>query len=215
MIFIMSHTYSSFFKMNDLRKHKLLGKGSFGKVWLVSKKGENTPYALKVMIKQRIHKKGQVSIISSKKIINRYAQTLYLSFTLSQSQFVINERRIMVQLAHPFIVKLYSAFQDDVSLYMLINLIQGGEVYNLLQAQENKRLQNNSACFYSACVINALVYIHSKNIIHRDIKAENIMVDNEGYCSIIDFGFGKVKLYILIIFYKCSQLLTLIALQQK
>ena len=115
----------------------------------------------------------------------------YAALYQIKSHFVNNERRIMVQLDHPFIIKLFSAFQDNYSLYMLISLIEGREMYDLLQSYEKRSLPNDSARFYSACMIDALAYIHSKDIIHRDIKAENIMVDNAGYCSIIDFGFGR------------------------
>uniref|UniRef100_A0A7S2JSU2 cGMP-dependent protein kinase n=1 Tax=Leptocylindrus danicus TaxID=163516 RepID=A0A7S2JSU2_9STRA len=154
-------------KIADFQRHQLLGRGSFGKVWLVSREGDNELCALKVMIKSRIYRKRQ-------------------------SHFVINERKVMAALEHPFIIKLVSAFQDDFSLYMLLSLVEGGEMYELMKRQESRRLGNDAVCFYSACMIDALGYIHSHNICHRDIKAENIMLDRDGYSLIIDFGFAKV-----------------------
>jgi len=98
----------------------------------------------------------------------------------------------MGKLKHPFLTKLYSAFQDDYSLYMLIDLIEGCEVYEYLQSIEKRRLSHDTARFFSACMVDALAYVHSKSIIHRDIKAENIMITKSGYTKIIDFGFAKV-----------------------
>lgn len=102
----------------------------------------------------------------------------------------------MAALEHPFIIKLVTAFQDDYSLYMVLSLIEGGEIYELMKKQESKRLDNDVVCFYCACLVDALGYIHSHNICHRDIKAENIMLDREGYSIIIDFGFGKLLFYL-------------------
>jgi len=150
----------------DLKCFRRLGKGSFGKVFLVTTNDDDTPYALKVMNKAFIHKKKQTS-------------------------FVLGERAIMAELDHPFLMSLMTAFQDDYSLYMLLAICDGGELYSVMTKAEGRRLSQRSARFYTACILDGLAYLHSKNICHRDLKAENVMLDKDGYCVLIDFGFAK------------------------
>lgn len=150
----------------DLKRFKRLGKCSFGKVFLVTTNDDNTPYALKVMNKAFIHRKKQTT-------------------------FVLGERAVMSELDHPFLMSLVTAFQDDYSLYMLLGVCSGGELYAVMSKAEGRRLSQRSVRFYTACILDGLAYMHSKNICHRDLKAENVMLDKDGYCVIIDFGFAK------------------------
>lgn len=98
----------------------------------------------------------------------------------------------MSELDHPFLMSLVTAFQDDYSLYMLLGVCSGGELYAVMSKAEGRRLSQRSVRFYTACILDGLAYMHSKNICHRDLKAENVMLDKDGYCVIIDFGFGKL-----------------------
>ena len=111
---------------------------------------------------------------------------------LLQTSFVLGERAIMSELDHPFLMSLVTAFQDDYSLYMLLAICDGGELYSVMSKAEGRRLSQRSARFYTACILDGLAYLHSKNICHRDLKAENVMLDKDGYCVLIDFGFGTL-----------------------
>ena len=97
--------------------------------------------------------------------------------------------------AHPFVLKLFTTFKDSKRLYLLLEFIQGGELWNVLHGPTSDGVPVPSARFYGACVIDALAYLHSKNIAYRDMKPENCLVDKLGYPKIADFGFAKVCIY--------------------
>lgn len=91
---------------------------------------------------------------------------------------------------HPFILPLVGAFQNERCLCMVFNLIQGGDLFHLLNKYPDMRVPISDMRFYTACVLEALSHLHSKHIVHRDVKAENIMINQDGYCTLIDYGFG-------------------------
>jgi len=104
---------------------------------------------------------------------------------------VKNEKNVMATVQHPFVIDLVSTFQDDYSVYMVINLAQGGELYQHVQKQPGSKLAKYDAQFYTACALEGLAYLHSLKICHRDVKPENILIGSDGYCIIIDLGFAK------------------------
>ncbi|GKZ01355.1 hypothetical protein MPSEU_001086500 [Mayamaea pseudoterrestris] len=166
--------------MDDLIKVKMLGHGGFGKVWLVKAKDEavTTAFALKVISKRLI--------LDSKQV-----------------QSVIREKQLLALFHHQFIVHLVSAFQDSQYLYLVLPVVPGGELYSIVENQKSQSagLPNENAAFYAACVLEALIHFHQRNVAYRDLKLENILVDEEGYCRIIDLGFAKVvneKTYTLV-----------------
>jgi protein kinase A len=71
-------------------------------------------------------------------------------------------------------------------------LVQCGELFNVIHTDKRDGLPNTEACFYAACVLDALGYLHVRNICYRDLKPENILVDEKGYCVVIDMGFAKL-----------------------
>mmetsp|Transcript_16181 Transcript_16181/g.21455 ORF Transcript_16181/g.21455 Transcript_16181/m.21455 type:complete len:947 (+) Transcript_16181:116-2956(+) len=158
-------------QMDDLKKHRILGIGSFGSVWLVEHKEEKSTYiyALKVMRKRDIlqHK---------------------------MTKHVIREKNIMISVDHPFIINLVATFQDASSLYMLENFIPGGELFTVIHKPESDGIPNEAARFYCACVTESLAHLHKRNICFRDLKPENILIDRDGYCILIDLGFAKLVL---------------------
>lgn len=81
-------------------------------------------------------------------------------------------------------------FQNEYRIYFVMPFIRGGELYKIYQAK--KRFNEKIVKFYSAQIILAIGYLHSKNIIHRDLKLENILVDSNGYLKIIDYGLAKI-----------------------
>ncbi|KAL0089265.1 kinase-like domain-containing protein [Phycomyces blakesleeanus] len=152
-------------KYIDFTILKTLGTGSFGRVHLVQSKFNERFYALKVLKKSEIVR-------------------------LKQVEHTRNERAVLLEISHPFIVNLWGTFQDSTYLYMVMDYVPGGELFSYLRKQ--KTFPDEVAKFYSAEVLLALVYLHSKNIVYRDLKPENILLDAEGNIKITDFGFAKI-----------------------
>ena len=154
-------------RFKDLVKFRILGVGTFGKVWLVSHKRTGTPYALKQLSKREIIGHHQV-------------------------EGVIREKNIMASLDHPFVVNLVATFQDDRFLYMLIELVQGGELFSVIHTETRDGIPNGNSRFYAACILESLAHLHHRSICYRDLKPENILIDQRGYCVLVDLGFAKI-----------------------
>lgn len=107
-----------------------------------------------------------------------------------QAVHVKNERRILMEMSHPFILNLIKTFQDDRHLYMVMEFMQGGELFSRV-LKSGGGLPMYDAQFYAACVVEGLDYLHRKNIAYRDLKLENLVIGTDGYLKIIDFGFAK------------------------
>ena len=155
--------------LKDLILYQILGQGAFGRVWLCqhAKKPEKV-YALKVMDKREIASRNMAS-------------------------HVVREKNVLASIDHPLVVNLVGAFQDDNSLYMVQDFLQGGELFTLLYENVSvDDFSNDAAVFYSACIIEALGHMHMRNISFRDLKPENVMLEANGYCVLIDMGFAKV-----------------------
>lgn len=150
-----------------LIRHTLLGAGTFGQVWLTSDKKTGNAYALKVQIKRELidHK---------------------------QAEGVCRELDVMRKIDHPFIIKLVNTSQDDQSVFMLLNLVQGGELFNIMHNDDRDCVPENEVQFYAAGILEALAYMHRRRIIYRDLKPENVLIDELGYTVIVDLGFAKV-----------------------
>ena len=95
----------------------------------------------------------------------------------------------MAGIEHPFIVKMSCSFQTTDKLYLALEYCPGGELFGLLR--KKKKLSEDQIKFYAAQVILALEYLHSKNIIYRDLKPENVLIDEHGYLKLTDFGLSK------------------------
>ena len=100
-----------------------------------------------------------------------------------------NERRIMNLIDHPFIVKLYWAFQTNTTLNFVMDLWVGGELFYRLKKE--KRLPEEHAKFYLIELLLAFEYLHNKNIVYRDLKPENVLIDVDGHVKLADFGLSK------------------------
>jgi serine/threonine protein kinase len=94
-----------------------------------------------------------------------------------------------MEIAHPFIVNLYASFQDQGSLYMLMEFVCGGEIFTKLRT--SVRFSNDTAKMYAAEVVLAFAYLHHHDIIYRDLKPENLLIDRTGHIKLADFGFAK------------------------
>ncbi|KAM5290576.1 cAMP-dependent protein kinase catalytic subunit PRKX isoform 4-T5 [Glossophaga mutica] len=108
---------------------------------------------------------------------------------LKQEQHVHNEKAVLKEVNHPFLVKLFWTCHDERFLYMLMEFVPGGELFSYLR--NRGRFSSNAGLFYSAEIVCALEYLHSKEIVYRDLKPENILLDKDGHVKLTDFGFAK------------------------
>ncbi|KAI4620473.1 cAMP-dependent protein kinase catalytic subunit [Alternaria ethzedia] len=152
------------YSLTDFTIQRTLGTGSFGRVHLVQSKHNQRFYAVKVLKKAQVVKMKQV-------------------------EHTNDERRMLQQVKHPFLITLWGTFQDSKNLYMVMDFVEGGELFSLLR--KSQRFPNPVAKFYAAEVTLALDYLHSHNIIYRDLKPENLLLDRHGHLKITDFGFAK------------------------
>jgi serine/threonine protein kinase len=100
------------------------------------------------------------------------------------------ERQVLVEARHPFIVQLHWTFQTRSHLYFVLEFCEGGELYYHLARRG--RFDESVARFYFCEVLLGLEYLHARNIVHRDLKVENILLDNDGHVRLTDFGVSKV-----------------------
>ncbi|XP_075149654.1 uncharacterized protein LOC142223683 isoform X2 [Haematobia irritans] len=153
-------------QLTDLEVIATLGIGGFGRVELVKAYQKNSVevYALKCLKKRHI--------VDTK-----------------QEDHVFSERTIMLTCNSPFICRLYRTFRDEKYVYMLLEACMGGEIWTMLR--DRGCFEENAAQFIIGCVLQAFEYLHAKGIIYRDLKPENLMLDERGYVKLVDFGFAK------------------------
>ena len=99
----------------------------------------------------------------------------------------------MEKFDHPFIMGLEYAFQDSQRLYLIMEFVNGGELFYHLR-QSKGGFQEDRARFYAAEIVSALEYLHKSGVVYRDLKPENVLVDNEGHIRLTDFGLSKAGL---------------------
>lgn len=151
-------------KLDDFNISRTLGTGSFGRVHLIQSKVNARYYAMKVLKKTEV-------------------------IRLKQVEHTNNEKHILESVAHPFLVNMWGTFQDCNNLYMVMDYVPGGELFSVLR--RSQRFPDHVAKFYAAEVILAIEYLHSKDMIYRDLKPENLLLDAQGHIKITDFGFAK------------------------
>ena len=149
--------------LNDLFFVKNLGRGKFGNVALVHDK--KNYYAIKAVSR---------SAAERQKILIKY---------------FLEERRVLLKLDHPFVMKLVRTFKNQENVFYLTEYINGKVLGKYLEGKPQSQFHNKSETqFYISFLFIILDYLNSKNIIHRDLKPDNIMIDEKGYIKLIDFG---------------------------
>jgi len=150
---------------NSFEILRTLGKGYFGRVFLVEKKDDKKLYAIKVISKLDIIKRNFFDNLK-------------------------NEKKIMEKISNPFVVKMEYCFTSPSYVFFAMQFKQGGELYHHLR--KNTRFNEDTARFYAAQIISGLAYLHSLNIMYRDMKPENILLDEKGNACLADFGISKI-----------------------
>lgn len=167
----------SFFK-NEKKKLGLssfdimapLGKGAFGSVVLVRKKSNSTYYAMKILKKKNFTEEER-SI--EKALIEKY---------------------LLLNNNHPFLASLKYSFQEETSIYYVMDYIEGGMLFSQLRIKRRFSLQETT--FYAAEVLLAIKHLHEElNTTYKDLKPENILLDRDGHIKLTDFGLSKGKFY--------------------
>lgn len=143
---------------------KPLGRGAHGQVMLIRNKKSRLLYAAKVLMKKAVIRENQVEGTKS-------------------------ERKILESVRHPFIVYLHTAFQCRNALYLVIEYCPGGELLDLIR--KAGQLPESSAQFYGAAILLAVEELHNCDILYRDLKPENVLIDRDGYAKLSDFGLSK------------------------
>jgi len=150
--------------LKDLLFMRVIGRGGFGVVKMVCARRTQTRYALKCVRKEGIVREGQQSAI-------------------------VMERNILAEVDHPFIIKYVRSFASATQLYFLMELVSGGELFDALR--NLGILDTKQAQFYTGSLILALEYLHARRIAYLDLKAENCLIDHQGYIKLIDFGIAQ------------------------
>ncbi|KAK7901684.1 hypothetical protein WMY93_018453 [Mugilogobius chulae] len=148
--------------LDQLELISTLGTGGFGRVELVKLRDEDVSFALKCIKNQHV--------VQHK-----------------QQEHVFSEKNLLQQSNCPS--SFFRTFRDQKFVYLLLEACLGGELWTVLR--DKSFFDESTARFCSACVIEALQYLHQKNIIYRDLKPENLLLDQDGYVKLVDFGFAK------------------------
>ncbi|KAL1530153.1 hypothetical protein AB1Y20_001069 [Prymnesium parvum] len=142
----------------------VLGEGNYSQALYARLRSTQQPVALKVVDKQKL---------------KRY----------KKENEVRVEKWVLSNLRHPGIVELYAAFQDQGSLYLALELLPGGELWALAH---KKGVRPTLAAFYTAQMLDALGFLHSRGVVHRDVKPENVLLTSDQHIKLIDFGTAKL-----------------------
>ncbi|XP_031339561.1 RAC serine/threonine-protein kinase-like [Photinus pyralis] len=151
----------------DFEYLQVLGRGTFGKVMLCKDKSTEKLYAMKIIKKEAIATKNQQ---------NR----------------TLTENKILKSINHPFLASLKYSFQTSHHVCFVMDFVQGGEIF--FHLRQRTTFSENEARFYGAEITSALSYLHSLNIVFRDIKSENLLLDRSGHIKLVDFGLCKDNL---------------------
>jgi len=159
--------------IKDLDRHRLLGEGQYGQVWLVTDKNVEDPEPLALKIQQ-----------------------LKTSKNFDRTEAIRKETKLMSALQHQFIVRLLNVYKSETEMSMLMSIAPGGELFDVIHRQTDdgfwiSGMNEPCAKFYTSVIADTLAYMHKQKYLYRDLKPENILIDKDGYPVLTDFGFAK------------------------
>ncbi|KAM6598479.1 probable serine/threonine protein kinase IRE [Cannabis sativa] len=153
--------------IEDFEIIKPISRGAFGRVFLARKRATGDLFAIKVLKKADMIRKNAV-------------------------ESILAERNILISLRNPFVVRFFYSFTCRENLYLVMEYLNGGDLYSLLR--NLSCLDEDMARVYIAEVVLALEYLHSLNVVHRDLKPDNLLIGQDGHIKLTDFGLSKVGL---------------------
>jgi atypical protein kinase C iota type len=158
---------SPHYKLEDFELLKVIGRGSYAKVFMVELKKTKRIYAMKVI-------KKEMFVLNDNEDID----------------WVQTEKHVFESASnYPFLVGLHSCFQSESRLFFVIEFVRGGDL--MYHMQRKRRLAEPEAQFYSAEISLALDFLHTRGIIYRDLKLDNVLIDHEGHIKLTDYGMCK------------------------
>ena len=154
-------------KYDFIRDKKPLGKGAFGEVWKVTHENSKKIYCIKMMSKREIYEQQLINQINK-------------------------EISIMYNINHPYSIKLYNHFEDNDKLYLIMEPASNGNLYSFIENNKNQKIKSNETIKKIIIqTIEIIKYLHSKDIIYRDIKPENILLDKDNNIKLCDYGWAS------------------------
>ncbi|GAV00767.1 hypothetical protein RvY_11568 [Ramazzottius varieornatus] len=151
--------------LDDFNLLRVIGRGSYAKVFVVELKKTKRIYAMKVIKKELIKEDEDIEWVQTEKHVFETASN------------------------YPFLVGLHSSFQTPSRLFFIIEFVSGGDL--MYHMQKQKKLHENHARFYAAEITLALNYLHRRGIIYRDLKLDNVLLDADGHIRLTDYGMCK------------------------